>query len=78
MTEELRMDAYFYGFDKTGVPGVDRVLSAIACAGKAYHYTGDWWDECAPYPGHVGKNPIEWIQNAANDAAKAFKELADK
>ena len=68
----LRMDAYYYGFDKTGVPEIDRILSAVACAGKAFHHTNEWGDDASPYYGHVGTCPIDWIQNAANDAAKAW------
>lgn len=67
---DLRMDAYYYGFDQTGVPAIDRILSAVACAGKAFHHTSQWQDECSPYVGHVGGTPAEWIQNAANDAAR--------
>jgi hypothetical protein len=67
------MDAYYYGFDKTGIPEIDRILSAVACAGKAFHYTEYWGEVVSEYPGHVGKTPIEWIQNAANDAAKALR-----
>ena len=69
----MRMDAYYYGFDPTGVPEIDRILSAVACAGKAFHHTEDWGDVASEYPGHVGKTPVEWIQNAANDAAKALR-----
>jgi hypothetical protein len=69
------MDAYYYSFDATGEETVDRVLSAVACAGKAYHHTEEWSDEAysgsAP-KGHAGKTCVEWIQNAANDAAKAL------
>ena len=72
---ELRMDAYYYGFDKTGVPEIDKILSAVACAGKAYHNTEDWLDNCSPYDGHSGDNPVDWIQNAANEAALKFKDV---
>ena len=70
---ELRMDAYYYGFEPTGVPEIDRILSAVACAGKAYHNTSDWQNGCKPYAGHVGGTPVEWIQNAANDAAEKWE-----
>ena len=69
----LRMDAYYYGFEETGVPEIDKILSAVACAGKTYHNTEDWNDEAHPYPGHSGDDPVAWIQNAANEAADAFK-----
>lgn len=71
---QLRMDAYYYSFEPTGVPEIDRILSAVACAGKAYHHTNDWDEKTTPRPGHVGETPIDWIQNAAKDAAEAWKK----
>jgi len=76
--DELRMDAYYYSFRPTGVPEVDKILSAVACAGKAFHHTGDWYDDADTYPYHTGKTPVEWIQNAASEAAEAFKALKRK
>lgn len=66
--EDLRLDAYYYGFAPTGQQSVDLVLSAVACAGKAFHNTSEWNDE-SEYPPHEGETPVEWIQNAANKAA---------
>lgn len=71
--EPLRMRAYYYSFSETGNCEIDRILSAVACAGKAFHNTDCWNDECDPYFGHVGITPIDWIQNAANDCVTAFK-----
>lgn len=66
----MRMSAYYYSFTPTGVDAVDRIMSAVACAGKAYHHTVDWGEKTDPYePFLRGTCPIEWIQNAANDAA---------
>jgi hypothetical protein len=72
----MRMDAYYYGFEPTGVEEIDRILSAVACAGKAQHHTEGWVDAMdygtptgAPEPFLRGASPAEWIQNAANDAA---------
>lgn len=73
-TEELRMDAYYYGFEKTGNPAIDKILSSVACAGKAYHHTECWNDEAGDY-GHEGKSPVDWIQNAANAAATELTSL---
>jgi hypothetical protein len=75
MGDELRMDAYYYGFKPTGVPAIDRILSAVACAGKAYHHTESWSDDDCSYTpeGHTGRTPVAWIQNAANDAANALR-----
>lgn len=68
----MRMNAYYYSFEETKIQEIDKILSAVACAGKAYHHTEDWRNNCDPYDGHTGKNPIEWIQNAANQAAEKF------
>lgn len=75
MSDELRMDAYYYSFEETGQDAVDLVLSAVACAGKAYHHTEDWNESCGAYHSRIsGGSPREWIQNAANDAAKALAD----
>lgn len=63
---QLRMDAYYYGFDRTGCLPVDRILSAVATAGKMYHHTEDWMD------GNEDGTPVDAIQQAANEAAKRF------
>lgn len=65
----LRMRAYYYEFTPTGVRHIDLILCAVASAGKAFHYTADWHDEVPAWDGLRGGTPIEWIQNAANDAA---------
>lgn len=78
-----RMDAYYYQFDQTGVDWVDKILSAVACAGKSFHHTDMWRDEewpngdCWNHEGHSGKSCIEMIQNAANEAAKEIEKLVD-
>lgn len=71
----LRMAAYYYSFSPTGIYEIDRILSAAACAGKAFHNTDCWTEECEPYDGHVGDNPRDWIQNAANDCATVFNAI---
>lgn len=70
----LRMDAYYYGFAPTGVELIDRILSAVACAGKAFHHTEDWTEEgIRPYEDvFTGDTCVDWIQNAANEAAQAW------
>ncbi len=69
------LNAYYYSFGKTGIPEIDLILSAVACAGKSFHHTDCWNDELGYAPdGHSGTSPIEWIQNAADAAAKIFKE----
>ena len=69
MKNKLRMDAYYYSFTETGNPEIDKILSAVACAGKAFHHTDQWNDENEFVTGHEGATPVEWIQNAANEAA---------
>lgn len=71
----MRMEAYYYGFTPTGVEAIDRILSAVACAGKAYHHTDSWTEEIpTPYePFLRGRCAAEWIQYAAEDAALAYR-----
>lgn len=75
--EPLRMSGYYFGFTETGVPEIDLILSAVACAGKAFHHTESWEDECEWKP-HEGRTPVQWIQNAANKAAAAMRNLTDE
>lgn len=63
------MEAYYYGFAPTGVIEIDRILSAVARAGKAYHHTEDWLNEDSD-----GISPIDRIQAAADAAAKAWRK----
>jgi len=72
---ERRMDAYYYDFESTKNAAIDKILGAVACAGKAYHHTQDWCDETSPYDDHTGKTPTEWIQNAAIEAADALAAM---
>ena len=73
-TRPRRMDGYYIGFEPTGNFAIDKILGAVACAGKAYHHTDSWNDETNPYDDHAGRDPNEWIQNAANEAAALFKK----
>ena len=70
MSKERRMSAYYYSFESTGDDSIDKILSAVAWAGKLSHHTMEWQDECKTFDDHTGANPIECIQNAANEAAK--------
>lgn len=74
---ELRMHAYYFGFSPTGIELVDRILSAIAHAGKGYHHTENWTEPTEDWGvfrggeyGYAG-----WIQRAAEDAAASQREL---
>ena len=68
---DARMDAYYYGFDRTGVPEIDAILSAVAYAGKGWHSTEDWYGnpEDFNYGPFIGQSPGDVIQAAANEAA---------
>jgi hypothetical protein len=72
---ERRMDAYYYEFEPTKNVAIDKILGAVACAGKAYHHTQDWCDIANQYDDHTGVTPIEWIQNAAFEAADKIERL---
>ena len=72
----MRLHAYYYGFDATGVEAIDNIVSAVACAGKAFHHTEGWTEEAEPYQdSHRGSCPTAWIQNAAIDAADEVVRL---
>lgn len=71
-----RMDGYYIGFEPTGNFAIDKILGAVACAGKASHHTDGWNEESRPYDDHSGRDPNEWIQNAANEAAALLKTNA--
>lgn len=61
------MAAYWYEFTPTGVHAVDRILSAVAEAGKAFHDT-QWWDDSASHPDGEPTVAAK-IQQAADEAA---------
>ena len=71
MPEKLRMNAYYYSFRPTGCYAVDKILSAVARAGKGYHHTNQWDD-----PGDDGTSYIDLIQSAADQAAKQMSQFA--
>lgn len=74
-SEGWRMNAYYYGFDRTGQVVIDRILSAVAHAGKGYHHT-EFWTDHLDYgaPSHLrGDSYAECIQNAAIDAADTLR-----
>ena len=59
------MESYFFRFEPTGVLAIDKILSEVAIAGKAFHHTEYWNDP------KWGNDPthIERIQAAAEAAA---------
>ena len=65
---------YYIHFEPTGVPEVDRVLSAVGLAGKMYHHTDMWAEDDADFgPIRKGESPVGFIQRAANDAARTLR-----
>jgi hypothetical protein len=70
LDQPVRMSAYYYSFDETGVAIIDQILSAVAHAGKAYHHT-DCWTETNEW---TPVSYAEQIQRAANAAAGAIRE----
>lgn len=69
---DARMDAYYYSFRHTGLAVIDRILSAVATAGKAYHHTEEWgeagtWND---KPTHESR-----IQSAADESATLVRAL---
>jgi len=79
LRDDLRMDAYYYAFSETGQILVDRMLSSVALAGKAYHHTEFWSDDAEPWRSwQRGSSHVEFIQNAANDVATRLTALAEE
>ena len=73
------MRAYYYEFESTGCDPIDKILSAVACAGKAFHHTNEWYEEVRrPYDDHTGETPIDWIYNAAKEASEEIKKLREQ
>lgn len=81
LPENARMDAYYYGFDRTGVGSVDAILSAVAIAGKGSHHTESWCDESdyGYYENRPGlpdaTSAVDLIQKAAAVAAEDMTDL---
>lgn len=69
----MRMKAYYYEFASTGIEAVDRILSAVAVAGKMFHNTASWNDDCYD---DVPTTVVGRIQKAADEAALAFRQHA--
>lgn len=69
MSEPLNLRAYYYGFEPTGELAVDRVLAAVARAGKAYHHTDQWTEDDGD------GSPVAKIQAVANAAAAECEAL---
>jgi hypothetical protein len=84
LPDDARMDAYYYGFERTGVGFIDAILSAVAIAGKASHHTESWgapWEGTTDYfRGHSGlpdaEDAVDLIQKAAQQAADAVLALS--
>lgn len=69
---EMRMEAYYYSFEPTGVAIIDEILSAVAIAGKHLHSTEDWAD--AEYSWQ-DMSEEQRIQSAADRAAAKLRAV---
>ncbi|QPO16745.1 hypothetical protein SEA_KASHFLOW_141 [Mycobacterium phage KashFlow] len=67
---DARMQAYYYGFEATGLAVIDRILSAVATAGKRYHHTESWSD-----PWGDVMTEEDRIQMAAEESAEQIRLL---
>ena len=67
---DRRLNAYYFGFDSTGSPAIDAILSAVAHAGKSYHHTEGWSDEDSRWG--EDRSHVDVIQAAAHEAAAQF------
>lgn len=82
MPADARMDAYYFGFERTEVGAVDALLSAVAWAGKGAHNTESWNDTdiSGYYRGRSGlpdgESGTDLIQQTANRSAAQVKEMA--
>lgn len=82
---DARMEAYYFGFERTGVAAVDAILSAVAVAGKGSHHTEGWsceseygyYSDRAGLPANPGGSAVSLIQAAASEAAGLVRSLAD-
>ena len=91
LPDEARMDAYYYGFDRTDCGPVDAVLSAVAIAGKGSHRTDGWtdrdvygyYDQRPGLPANpridkwTGGSAVDLIQLTAKASAEKVKTLSD-
>ena len=91
LSYEARMEAYYYGFYRTGCGPVDAVLSAVAIAGKGSHNTVEWcerddygyYDNRPGLPANpridkwTGGSAVDLIQLTAKASAEKVKTLSD-
>lgn len=74
------LTGYYIGFDSTGEQSVDRVLSMVARAGKAYHSTEYWSDDVDNPWGLTDGDPdagYSWNDLIQAAGTAAATELAD-
>lgn len=64
----LRLEAFYFSFEPTGVDAIDRVLSAVATAARRSFHTEGWTRSLDESPA-----PVEVIQAAANLAAASMR-----
>ena len=82
---DAKMEAYYYGFDYTGEPAVDAILSALAWAGKGWHST-EFWNvpgepvgyDYGPFLADREQSPADVIEAAAHEAAAELADLRER
>jgi hypothetical protein len=72
---QARMDAYYYGFERTGFGLIDNILSAVATAGKRHHSTEGWIDDDPAWGAIDGISEEARIQAAADAAAAVLRAI---
>lgn len=74
LPDAARMDAYYYGFTRTGFGPVDAILSAVAVAGKGSHHTESWADTDSAW--FYGDRPGLPAADGAEDLIQKTADLA--
>ena len=60
-------------FNTGGVKEVDLILESVYSASRAYHCTSGWVEPCDESKGQNSETYVDKIQQAADEAAKAWK-----
>lgn len=76
LPDAARMDAYYYGFTRTGLGAVDAILSAVAVAGKGSHHTESWAGTDSAW--FYGDRPGLPSADGAEDLIQKTADLAAK
>ena len=82
LPEGARFEAYYFGFEPTGIGPVDAILSAVAVAGKGSHHTESWGESRDFYSNRLGlvsgESAADLIQTNADHSAAIIRSLASE